>query len=145
MEISRPCPMSWNRMKGTDARRHCEACRLPVHNLAALRRDRIESLLVEADGRVCVRVTRRPDGRLATADDPAWRRALRRIGEKIGAALAFFGLGAALLATTGCVTGSTTMGDPARPPPTVSTKKPDEKKSDRWDQGRPRYSTRPPE
>jgi hypothetical protein len=85
ISIASPCSANWNDMQGDDRRRFCASCRLHVHDLSAMTRDDAEALLRAAgQGRVCVRLFRRADGRVLTRDCPvglrqklraAWARA----------------------------------------------------------------------
>ncbi len=107
IEITRPCPASWEAMTGGDKARHCESCDLQVHNLAAMSRDEGESLLASRGpaSRLCVRMEFHPDGSCKTTDNPTPSSVSNpKPGSKVAAALA---LGAGLLAAC--------TGDKARP------------------------------
>jgi hypothetical protein len=153
VRIASPCKASWDDMVGDDRVRFCGQCAKNVYNLSALSRDAAEALLRAADARqadsgegVCVRLYRRADGTVLTADCPdGVRRKKRR--------LALFGaVGAGLMAAGAAATASTVrrpmpvdvavasptvagpaetsipvtpvpfpiMGDVAMPPPTTS-------------------------
>lgn len=80
VSVPRPCPASWASMAGTDKARLCADCGREVHNLSALTRAEVESLL-NRDERLCVTLCRHPDGSVATAD-----RALRPLRVSVATA-----------------------------------------------------------
>lgn len=94
--IASPCDEPWDGMRGDDKTRHCAACRLNVHNIVAMTRDEAESFLGGAEGRICVRIHRRPDGTILTQDCAPERgrvtRRLRRMRVALTGALALLGL-----------------------------------------------------
>ena len=82
IQIASPCHVSWDEMTGDDRIRHCAHCKLHVYNLAAMTANEAEDLLQaqHANGRVCVRLYRRPDGTILTQDCPVgWRLARRKL------------------------------------------------------------------
>jgi len=103
LEVASPCTQSWDAMTGDEKRRFCGECRLHVHNLSAMSRGEAEDLLGNAEGRVCVRFYRRPDGTVLTQDclpvRVKLRRRLRRL--RIAAAALFGFLGPLGLAACG--------------------------------------------
>jgi hypothetical protein len=80
IEISSPCTVPWDVMKGDDRVRFCGQCRQNVYNVEALGRGEARRLIAETEGRACVRILRRPDGTVVTADCWARLRAARRRG-----------------------------------------------------------------
>ncbi len=83
IEISSPCTVSWDQMRaaGGDGRvRFCGQCRQNVYNVEAMSRVEARRLITAREGRVCVRILRRPDGTVVTADCWARLRAARRRG-----------------------------------------------------------------
>ena len=83
IEISSPCTVSWDGMRvaGGDGRvRFCGQCRQNVYNVEAMSRVEARRLITAREGRVCVRILRRPDGTVVTADCWARLRAARRRG-----------------------------------------------------------------
>ncbi len=83
IEISSPCTVSWDEMRaaGGDGRvRFCGQCRQNVYNVEAMSRSEARRLIAAREGRVCVRILRRPDGTVVTADCWARLRAARRRG-----------------------------------------------------------------
>ena len=127
IRVGSPCTASWEAMAGDDRRRFCGDCRLHVYDLSAMGRDEAESLLRSRDGRLCVRFSRRPDGRVVTDDCGRVRRAIRRRARAIRvAASALFAMFFPF-AAAGCgreapsVQGGIvpTMGKPVAPPDPV--------------------------
>ena len=83
IEISSPCTVSWDQMRaaGGDGRvRFCGQCRQNVYNVEAMTRVEAHRLIAVREGRVCLRILRRPDGTVVTADCWARLRAARRRG-----------------------------------------------------------------
>ncbi len=83
IEITSPCTVSWDEMRaaGGDGRvRFCGQCRQNVYNVEAMSRVEARRLIGAREGRVCVRILRRPDGTVVTADCWARLRAARRRG-----------------------------------------------------------------
>jgi hypothetical protein len=78
--VASPCSADWNAMRGDERVRHCPACRLNVYNLSAMSRREAARLVVEREGRLCVRLLRRDDGTLVTDDCRERLRAARRRG-----------------------------------------------------------------
>ncbi len=112
VRIASPCPARWEDMIGDDRVRFCGQCTKNVYNLSALSREEGEALLRAAQEReagqagagagLCVRIYRRSDGTVLTADCPTGvRRKKRR--------LAVFGaIGGGLMAA-GAAAGETYM------------------------------------
>ncbi len=83
IEIQSPCTVAWDEMRpaGGDGRvRFCGQCRQNVYNVEAMSRGEARRLIAMREGRVCVRILRRPDGTVVTADCWARLRAARRRG-----------------------------------------------------------------
>ena len=68
IDIARPCPADWDAMRGDDQVRFCKHCSLNVYNLSAMTRAQAERLVAEREGRLCIRMYRRLDGTVVTAD-----------------------------------------------------------------------------
>ncbi len=95
MRVAKPCSMTWESLGGDDERvRSCDLCRHNVYNTAGMPRAEIEQLVSNREGRLCVRLFRRADGTLMTADCPVGvRQYARRVGRLASAAAAIlFGL-----------------------------------------------------
>src|SRR4051794_35910273 len=88
IRVATPCRVPWERMAGNDQVRYCTQCRLNVFNIAGMTRAKAESVIAEADGRVCIRLYRRFDGTVLTADCPVGLRASVRRIWAMGAAAA---------------------------------------------------------
>src|SRR3982750_1775133 len=86
LRIASPCPAAWSGMAGDDRVRFCGSCDRHVYNLSALSSDEALALLRETEGKLCLRIHRRRDGTVMTADCPvgvkaAAARRLRRLGK----------------------------------------------------------------
>ncbi len=68
---STPCRARWEDMRGDDVVRRCPRCDREVHDLTRMTRDETEALFTRAAATPYVRLRRRPDGRIVTADCPA--------------------------------------------------------------------------
>ena len=136
IRVDKPCPVSWEKMRGDERVRFCEECSLHVYNLSAMSREAAEALVETREGRLCVRYFQRADGTVITQDcGGGLRRAIKR-GRILAATAAAFLL-SAMLAPLGigsasksssqnsgtpalpAITGrsSAIMGDVAMPPP----------------------------
>lgn len=80
VRIASPCDANWNEMRGSERRRYCTMCKLNVYNLSGMTQEEAESFLINAEGRVCLRVRRRADGSVITRDCPVgWARLKRKV------------------------------------------------------------------
>jgi len=70
IRISSPCSANWNDMYGNDRMRFCGECKLNVYNLSGMSREEAEDLVMNAEGRLCVRFFRRLDGTVITENCP---------------------------------------------------------------------------
>lgn len=73
IRIAEPCPAPWSEMKGDDRARFCESCERHVYNIAMLPAAEAVSLIERHEGSLCVRLYRRRDGTVLTADCPVGR------------------------------------------------------------------------
>ncbi len=78
VRVAAPCPADWDAMIGDERKRFCGECRMSVYNLSNMSRRDAEALVVNAEGRLCVRFYRRRDGSILTANCPNGVRALKR-------------------------------------------------------------------
>ncbi|HEX8709347.1 MAG TPA: hypothetical protein VF723_13970 [Pyrinomonadaceae bacterium] len=103
VSVAAPCPAEWNSMLGNERVRFCAECKLNVYNLSGMTRQEAEKLVVQAEGRLCVRFYRRPDGTILTRNCPVGLRAVkRRLTRLANASIsALLGFCAGLLAVTG--------------------------------------------
>lgn len=102
--IASPCPAKWEEMRGDDRRRFCGKCDKHVYNVVAMPRAEAEAMLREATAGTaempCLRIYRREDGTILTADCPVGVKRKRRRRLVAGAAVsAGFGLAAAAMLT----------------------------------------------
>jgi hypothetical protein len=70
LKVASPCPADWDAMYGNDRVKFCGECKLNVYNLSGMTRDEAESLIINTEGRLCVRFYRRRDGSILTQDCP---------------------------------------------------------------------------
>ena len=89
IRIASPCTVPWSAMDGDERMRRCGECRLDVYNVSDMTRDEALELVRERQGRLCVRLYRRPDGTVLTRDCPVGLRAWRwRVARRTAAAAA---------------------------------------------------------
>jgi len=109
VQIAAPCHARWEDMTGDERSRHCAECNLKVHNVAGLSESEAEALLRAAfddDGtqreRLCMRIYRRADGTILTAQCPVGlgvlRARARRTAVRVAAAVGLTGVVSALAA-----------------------------------------------
>lgn len=79
IQIASPCSADWNEMFGDERKRFCGDCKLNVYNLSGMTRDEAEALIMNAEGRLCVRFYKRADGSVITQDCPVgWAKVKQR-------------------------------------------------------------------
>lgn len=79
ISIASPCSADWDEMYGDNRSRFCGDCKLNVYNLSGMTRDEAQALIINAEGRVCVRFYRRADGTVITQDCPVgWAKIKQR-------------------------------------------------------------------
>ena len=79
VQIASPCSADWDEMYGDARKRFCVDCKLNVYNLSGMTRNEAETLIMNAQGRLCVRFYRRTDGTVLTQDCPVgWARVKQR-------------------------------------------------------------------
>jgi hypothetical protein len=79
INVASPCSADWNEMYGDNRKRFCGDCKLNVYNLSGMTRDQAEALIMNAEGRLCVRFYRRVDGSVITKDCPVgWAKVKHR-------------------------------------------------------------------
>jgi hypothetical protein len=87
IHIASPCPANWDEMFGNDRKRFCGECKLNVYNLSDMTRREAENLLINSEGRLCVRFFRRADGTVLTKNCPVgWRAVKQRVSRVATAA-----------------------------------------------------------
>lgn len=77
LKIASPCKADWESMIGSNRKRYCGDCKLNVYNLSGMTRHEAENVLVQSEGRVCVRYFQRSDGTVLTKDCPVGWEAAR--------------------------------------------------------------------
>jgi hypothetical protein len=80
IEIASPCTVPWDSMRGTELVRFCGQCHQNVYNVHSFTRPEARRLIEAQEGRRCVRILRRDDGTVVTADCWTRLRAARRRG-----------------------------------------------------------------
>jgi len=79
VRIASPCSVDWNSMIGDNRQRFCGDCKLNVYNLSGMTRTEAENLIMNAEGRLCVKFYRRSDGSIITQDCPVgWAKVKQR-------------------------------------------------------------------
>lgn len=79
LRIASPCSADWEAMYGDERKRFCGDCKLNVYNLSGMTREAAESLVTNAEGRLCVRYYVRADGSIITDDCPVgWAKVKQR-------------------------------------------------------------------
>jgi hypothetical protein len=119
LTIATPCQVPWESLAGDDRVRHCGRCRQNVYNIESFERVEALRLIQAREGRVCLRLYRRTDGTLVTADCWSRLRAARRRGlVTFAVALVLVGWAQLWAVAVGLyglrrVVGGRTMGTPA--------------------------------
>lgn len=88
IKIASPCAADWNEMIGDERKRFCGACQLNVYNLSGMLRREAENLIVQSEGRLCVRFFKRADGTVLSKDCPVGWQAIKRNISKTATAFA---------------------------------------------------------
>jgi hypothetical protein len=89
--IAAPCDMDWDSMTGDDRIRFCGQCKLNVYSVASMSTKEAAKLIRETEGRLCLKLYRRPDGTILTDDCPVGLRRIRdRFIKCVAGALALF-------------------------------------------------------
>ena len=117
IKIASPCPADWNQMIGDERKRYCGDCKLNVYNLSGMTRTDAENLLINSEGRLCLRFYRRTDGTVLTKDCPVgWQLFKKRISKTATAVFSMIaGIFGGLFAFTSMNNErSTTMGTTVR-------------------------------
>ena len=80
IRIASPCSADWNAMSGDERKRSCGECKMNVYNLSGMTKYDAENLLMNAEGRLCVRYFQRADGTILTMDCPVgWAKIKSRV------------------------------------------------------------------
>lgn len=78
IRVAAPCTADWAKMTGDARTRHCGDCNKNVYNLSEMTREEAQALLIEKEGKLCVRYYRRNDGTILTANCPVGTKRRRR-------------------------------------------------------------------
>jgi hypothetical protein len=78
VRVAAPCTVDWEQMVGSERVRFCAQCKLNVYNLSEMTKQAAERLIVQNEGRLCVRFYRRRDGTILTNNCPVGLQALKR-------------------------------------------------------------------
>lgn len=108
------CPVSWDSMHGDHRTRFCDKCSQNVHDVSELTAAEAVELVTGCDAIPCLRLFRRADGRVMTADCMTRReRAWKWLHRRSSLAAALFAL-----VFLGCAKVETTSGLPCtvKPP-----------------------------
>ncbi|MEO8798568.1 MAG: hypothetical protein ABI551_11845 [Polyangiaceae bacterium] len=116
-KIASPCSADWNAMQGDEQVRYCGKCEKSVYNLSEMTAEAAEALIVEREGKMCVRFYTRTDGTVLTKDCGVGVR--RKWATRAGAAAVLFGGGAAALSAFAPKVACHTMGAMAELPHTT--------------------------
>ena len=65
ISIPVPCPVGWDAMHGDDRTRFCGQCKQNVHDVSELTRAEAVELVTAGEKTPCLRIFRRPDGRVS--------------------------------------------------------------------------------
>jgi hypothetical protein len=68
IHVATPCPAKWSDMTGDDRVRACGACQKNVYDISMMTRAEAEALIVEKEGRLCLRYYQRADGTIMLKD-----------------------------------------------------------------------------
>lgn len=82
IQVKTPCQMDWELMSGSEQTRHCDRCQKNVYNISQMTQQEAISLIKEKEGNLCLRLFRRHDGTVVTADCPPMKRQSEASGEK---------------------------------------------------------------
>jgi hypothetical protein len=114
-------------MLGNQRSRFCGECKLNVYNLSGMSQREAENLLLNSEGRLCVRFYKRADGTILTKDCPVgWQAIKQRVSKT---ATAFASLVFAALSGIGLTNYFATTNEPqvmGAMPPIVENLKMDE-------------------
>jgi len=84
IEIASPCAARWEAMEGDGPVRHCHTCDKPVYDLSGMSASSAVALLSQAGDVTCMRLHRRRDGTVITADCAEGRSARNHKGLLLG-------------------------------------------------------------
>ena len=68
IRVATPCSADWAQMTGSERIRACGDCKKNVYNLSDMTRDEAQALIIEKEGKLCVRYFQRKDGTILLKD-----------------------------------------------------------------------------
>ncbi len=68
IRVATPCTADWAKMSGDERVRACGDCKKNVYNLTEMTRDEAQALIIEKEGKLCVRYFQRKDGTILLKD-----------------------------------------------------------------------------
>jgi hypothetical protein len=80
IKIASPCGANWDEMFGDNRKRFCSECKLNVYNISGMSQREAEDLLINSEGRVCVRLFKRHDGTILAENCPV---GLAKVKQKV--------------------------------------------------------------
>jgi len=149
LKVASPCSADWEQMFGDERKRFCDDCKLNVYNLSGMTRGDAESLIMNHEGRLCVRFFARADGTVITQDCPVGWEKVKRRTRRMATAMAslfatlFAGIFAVSVFTKRAEASRATVGElvpyatptPKRtPPPTMGAIAPEDIRKDKKEQ-----------
>jgi hypothetical protein len=91
IKIASPCSANWDEMLGNERKRFCGECKLNVYNLSGMSKVEAENLIMNSEGRLCVRFFRRQDGTVLTQDCPVgWAKVKQKVSRVATATFSLF-------------------------------------------------------
>lgn len=87
LTIASPCTALWSEMSGDEKARFCGDCKKHVYNLSEMSKKEAEALILEKEGKLCVRFYRRKDGTVLTDDCPVGLKAIRNLYRRAAACI----------------------------------------------------------
>jgi hypothetical protein len=106
IELETSCRARWEEMPGGDAVRRCARCDRDVHDLAQMTHGEIAALFAREDDTPCVRLRRRPDGRVVPGTCPPERGTPRAMPWVAAGAIVALGAGSMLSLTAPVLGGA---------------------------------------
>jgi len=114
LRVATPCSADWDSMAGDERVRFCGRCDLHVYNISEMSADEASALIAGAEGRLCARFYRRPDGTVITKDCPVGLVAVRaRVSRAAG--LLFAAALSLLPGTVARAAGAALQGEARKP------------------------------
>jgi len=111
IRVATPCSADWSKMTGDEQVRACADCNKRVYNVSAMTRDEAQALIVEKEGKLCVRYYQRHDGTILLKDcSIGIGRKRKRTAIAVGAAALLAGIGGWIVLSRQTVEAQQTCG-----------------------------------